>query len=35
MPAQRVKGRKRHSVVDMQNRLLPAVVQPADIQDRD
>ena len=35
MPATKVKGRKRHIVVDTQGWLLAVVVHPADIQDRD
>ena len=35
MPAKKVKGRKRHIVVDTQGWLLAVVVHPADIQDRD
>ena len=35
MPAKKVKGRKRHSVVDTQGWLLAVVVHPAAIQDRD
>src|SRR3990172_9290808 len=31
----KVKGRKRHILVDTQGLLLKAVVQPADMQDRD
>ena len=35
MPAKKVKGRKRHLVVDTQGGLRAVVVHPADIQDRD
>ena len=35
MPAKKVKGRKRHIVVDTQGWLRAVVVHPADIQDRD
>ncbi len=35
MPAKKVKGRKRHIVVDTQGGLRAVVVHPADIQDRD
>ena len=31
----KVKGRKRHIVVDTQGLLLGVVVHPADMQDRD
>lgn len=33
--AKKVKGRKRHLVVDTQGLILSAVVHPANIQDRD
>ncbi len=35
MPPKKVKGRKRHIVVDTQGWLLAVVVHPADIQDRE
>ena len=35
MPPKKVKGRKRHIVVDTQGWLLAVVVHAADIQDRE
>ena len=35
MPPKKVKGCKRHIVVDTQGWLLAVVVHPADIQDRE
>lgn len=35
MPAKKVKGRKRHIVVDTQGWGLAVVVHPANVQDRD
>jgi len=35
MPGKKIKGRKRHIIVDTMGLLLDVVVHPADIQDRD